>query len=129
MKRWTPRCEAVGVDVDGARRRELAEIAQELAEIARSGEVLPGSIGERRTRCGRANCACHGEPPRLHGPYYQWTRKVAAKTVGRWLSFEQAARYRHQVQNAHRLRELLARLEAIGLEAFEAEAGAHREGR
>jgi hypothetical protein len=35
-------------------------------EIARSGRVLPGSISERRTRCGRANCACHGDLPRLH---------------------------------------------------------------
>jgi hypothetical protein len=21
------------------------------------------------------NCACHADPPRLHGPYRQWTRK------------------------------------------------------
>ena len=26
-------------------------------------------------------CRCKGDPPRLHGPYYLWTRKVAAKTV------------------------------------------------
>jgi hypothetical protein len=28
--------------------------------------VLPGSITERRTRCGRRNCGCHADPPRLH---------------------------------------------------------------
>ena len=110
-----PPCEAVAMD------GELAEIAKELALIARSGKVLPGSIGERRTRCGRPNCACHGEPPRLHGPYYQWTRKVAAKTVGRWLSSEEAERYRPFVENDHRIRELLGRLEAIGLARFQSE--------
>lgn len=73
-----PPCEAVETDSEIA---ELVEIANELSAIARSGKVLPGSIGERRTRCGRPNCACHAEPPRLHGPHYQWTRKAAQKTV------------------------------------------------
>ena len=40
--------------------------------------VLPGSITQRRTRCGRDGCACRADPPRPHGPYWQWTRKVAA---------------------------------------------------
>ncbi len=121
-----PPCEAVEVDPDATRRAELAEIARELAAIARSGEVLPGSIGERRTRCGRPNCACHKDPPRLHGPYYQWTRKVAAKTVGRWLSAEQAREYRPYVDNDRRMRELLGRLEAIGLAVLEADPRTRR---
>jgi len=61
------------------------------------------------------------DPPQLHGPYYQWTRKVAAKTVGRWLSPEQAADYQVFIDNHRRLRELFARLEAIGLETLEAD--------
>lgn len=117
-----PPCEAVEMD------SELAAIANELARLARSGEVLPGSIGERHTRCGRPSCACHAEPPRLHGPYYQWTRKVAAKTVGRWLSPEQAEHYRPFVENAHRMRELLGRLETLGLARFEAETAASKVG-
>ena len=121
-----PPCEAVEVDPDATRRAELAEIANELAVIARSGKVLPGSIGERRTRCGRPNCACHKDPPRLHGPYYQWTRKVAAKTVGRWLSAEQAGEYQPYVDNDRRMRELLGRLEAIGLAALEADPRTRR---
>ena len=121
-----PPCEAVEVDPHATRRAELAEIARELAAIARSGEVLPGSIGERRTRCGRPNCACHKDPPRLHGPYYQWTRKVAAKTVGRWLSAEQAGEYRPYVDNDRRMRELLGRLEAIGLAVLEADPRTRR---
>ncbi|MHB1709909.1 MAG: DUF6788 family protein [Acidimicrobiales bacterium] len=102
-------------------RAETRDIASELAAIARSGKVLPGSIAERRTRCGRSNCACHGEPPRRHGPYWQWTRKVASKTVGRWLSAEQAEEYTVWLDNDRRLRELLTRLETLGIAAMEAD--------
>lgn len=109
------RCHTETVHLDRNQRAEAREIASELAAIARSGRVLPGSIAERRTRCGRANCACHADPPRLHGPYWHWTRKVAAKTVGRWLSRDQADDYQAWVDNHRRIRELLARLEAIGV--------------
>ena len=102
-------------------RAELRRIAEELAALAGTGEVLPGSIAERLTRCGRANCACHGEPPRRHGPYWHWTRKAANKTVGRWMNAEQAADYRSWVDNAHRIRELVTRLEAIGLASVAAD--------
>jgi hypothetical protein len=103
-------------------RAEARAIATELGAIARTGMVLPGSILERRTRCGHANCACHGDPPRRHGPYWQWTRKVAAKTVGRWLNAEQAGGYQAWIDNDRRLRELLSRLEALGVAALEADS-------
>ncbi|GEM_PF-4295668 len=63
----------------------------------------------------------HGRPAQPHGPYFQWTRKVEKKTVGRWLSAEQAADYRVFIENDRRLHELLARLEAIGIAALEAD--------
>ncbi|MGO9584160.1 MAG: DUF6788 family protein [Acidimicrobiales bacterium] len=50
-----------------------------IGEITRTGRVLPGSISGRRTRRGRANCACHGDLPGLHEPYRHWTRKVTRK--------------------------------------------------
>ena len=115
------RWEAQSVRLEAGHRAEARQIAAELAAIARSGLVLPGSIAERRTRCGHANCACHTEPPRRHGPYFQWTRKVANKTVGRWLSPEQRHDYQIWVDNDRRARELLGRLEALGVEAMEAD--------
>lgn len=109
-----------------AQKHEAATIADELAAIARSGEVLPGSIVTRRTHCGRSGCRCMADPPQPHGPYFQWTRKVAQKTVGRWLSAEQAADYRVFIDNDRRLRELLARLEVIGLAALDADPRTRR---
>ena len=116
-----PRSNDQGVQLTRAQRQELGHIAEELAALVRSGPALPGTIAERLTRCGRANCACHGEPPRRHGPYFHWTRKVANKTVGRWLSPEQAEDFQRLIDNDRRLRELLGRLESIGLETVEAD--------
>jgi hypothetical protein len=102
-------------------RAEARRIATELARIARSAEVLPGSLAERHTSCGRAGCACQADPPRRHGPYWHWTRKVANKTVGKYLSKDQAEEYRRWIDNDRRLRELIARLEAIGIARLEAD--------
>ena len=112
-------CHPETVRVAPSHQAEASQIAAELAAIARTGMVLPGSITQRRTRCGRRNCGCHADPPRLHGPYWQWTRKVAARTVCRWLSAEQHRDYQAWIDNDRRLRELLARLEALGAAAFE----------
>jgi hypothetical protein len=49
------------------------------ASIAAIDAVLPGSIVIRQMRCDKAACRCKADPPRLHGPYIQWTRKVAGK--------------------------------------------------
>jgi hypothetical protein len=116
-----PLCDTDEVAIDDAHLAEARQIAEELAAIAGSGRILPGSIAERHTRCGRANCACHADPPRRHGPYYHWTRKVAAKTVGRWLSAEQRDDYEVWVRNDRRARELLHRLEELGIAALEAD--------
>lgn len=102
-------------------QEEARGIAKELAAIARSAKVLPGSLTSRRTRCGREGCKCMAVPPQPHGPYWQWTRKVAARTVCRWLADDQAADYGPWVANDRRLRDLVARLEAIGVAAVEAD--------
>jgi hypothetical protein len=44
-------------------------------------------------------CRCHADPSQPHGPYYQWTAKVAGKTVTRWLSEHQASRYEQWIGN------------------------------
>ena len=114
-------CHPETVHVAASHQDQARQIAAELAAIAASGMVLPGSITERRTRCGHPRCACHADPPARHGPYWQWTRKIAAKTAGRWLSPAQHHDYQAWVDNDRRLRELLARLEALGTAAFEAD--------
>jgi hypothetical protein len=116
----------VTVVLTSDQRDELRLIAKELASIARSGEVLAGSITERRTHCGRPGCKCMADPPESHGPYYQWTRKIENKTVGRWLSPEQGRAYKRWIDNQRRIKELLGRLEAIGESMLVSDPKGHR---
>ena len=97
------------------RRREIT------AEMAAIGFCLPGSLVEQRRTCSTAGCHCHGEPPVLHGPYRLWTRKVAGKTVTRILTEQQYERYRPWIDNARRLRELIAELEQISVATMAAD--------
>jgi len=94
-----------------------------LAQLASSGFALPGTFLERWICCKKPGCRCCADPPQLHGPYYQWTRKVDGKTVTRLLSEEQMERYREWFDNAKRDRALLGELEALSLAIAESAEG------
>ena len=86
------------------------------AQLGSAGFALPGTILVRRTSCKKPGCRCGADPPQLHGPYYQWTRKVNGKTVTRLLTEEQMERYRAWFDNAKQIRGLAAELEALSLD-------------
>jgi hypothetical protein len=111
-------CDNDGVSPTPAQRAQVRRIARELAAL---GFALPGTLADRMTRCGRANCRCHADPPRLHGPYHQWTRKKNGKTATRILTDDQLADYRPWFDTHRRLRELIAELEALSLAIAEAD--------
>jgi len=107
-------------------RPEPAEDADQhriAAALADIGYCLPGSVTERQLRCGKPGCACKADPPALHGPYRQWSRKIGGKTVSRWLSGDQVERYEDWFSNAKRARELLTELEALSLRIAERTEG------
>jgi hypothetical protein len=83
--------------------------------------VLPGSLTERRLACTHAGCHCHDEPPKLHGPYFQWSHKVAAKTVSKTLSAEQVEEYRPWIDNEKRPRALVRELETLALSVLDSD--------
>ena len=96
------------------------------AELAALGLALPGTLIQRHVRCGWASCRCHADPPQLHGPYWQWTRKAGGKTVTRLVPDDQVEDYRQWLDNHRRLRALVAQLEDLTLAI--ADAGAGRQG-
>lgn len=85
--------------------------------------ALPGSIVVRHMPCGKTGCACKADPPILHGPYIQWTRTVNGKTVTKFLSDDQLARYQPWFDNTRRLRELIAMLQTASVHAVEISEG------
>ena len=101
----------------GARRQaKQRRIAAQLGEI---GFALPGSLTVKAYRCGKQNCRCHADPPRLHGPYAFWTRKVNNKTVTRMLNEEELADYQSMFDNARKIRDLVSQLHELSLELVE----------
>jgi uncharacterized protein DUF6788 len=113
------RCDNESVSPTPAQQARASAIAAEIAALAAAGFALPGTLADRMTRCGRPNCRCHADPPRLHGPYHQWTRKKDGKTATRILTDDQLADYQPWFDNHRRLRELIADLEALSLEIAE----------
>lgn len=94
--------------------RRYRDLANQLGAI---GFIASGSVAQRYNRCGTASCACHADPPRLHGPYWQWTAKVNGKTVNKRLSEREARLYLEWIANDRTARSLLAQMRAVAAEA------------
>jgi uncharacterized protein YjiS (DUF1127 family) len=117
-----PGCDNDSVSPTPAQQAQARRIAAEItARLAGLAFALPGTVADRMTRCGHPNCRCHADPPQLHGPYHQWTRKKNARTATRILSDEQLADYGPWFDNHKRLRELVAELEELSLAITEAD--------
>jgi hypothetical protein len=122
-------CDNQNVPSTPAQQARAAAIADQIADLARTGFALPGTLADRMTRCGHPACRCHADPPRLHGPYHQWTRKENGKTSTRILSDDQLADYGPWFDNHRRLRELITELEALSLDIAEADPRWKRQAR
>jgi len=123
MRRITDfRCDNDNVSPSRAQRARARRIAAEItARLADVTFALPGTLADRMTRCGHPGCRCHADPPRLHGPYHQWTRKKNGKTATRILTDDQLADYQPWFDNHRRLRELVTELEELSLAIAEAD--------
>lgn len=113
-------------DPTAAERRAHARL---LTRLARLGFVLPGSLVERRMRCGTPGCRCHDDPPALHGPYQQWTRTENGKTVTRLLSGEALDRYRPWLDDERELQHTIAQLHELSITVVERDQRARRNSR
>jgi hypothetical protein len=79
------------------RQREYALLRRRLSQM---GYISQGSVQDRTARKGG-------------GAGYQWTRKVAQKTVSVSLSLEQFAQMKKAVNNYRRLRRQLKQMEML----------------
>jgi len=93
-------------------------------EILTLGYVRPGSLVRRLMPCGNPACRCMRQPPRLHGPYSQWTYKVAGKTRTVRLSAEQAQLCQEWIRNHRRLKRLVRQMERLSLKETDRALGA-----
>ena len=97
---------------------KLAQFRQQYegakVQLQALGYVVPGTVQKRQYSCGKATCRCVTEGI-LHGPYYQWTRKISGKTVNINLDDEAAKMVQEWIHNNRKLRKLCRRLEKTSL--------------
>ena len=82
-------------------------------ELQRLDYFLKGTVLKRMMKCGQAQCACHHDPAKRHGPYFEWTYKAQGKTVNVRLSPQAAPLYQAATKQHRKLKIILARLERL----------------
>jgi uncharacterized coiled-coil protein SlyX len=95
--------------------KRFRELKTELAQI---GYFSKGTVLTRRMKCGKPQCACHTQPAKRHGPYYEWTYKEQGKTVNVRLSKQAAPIYQRAAQQYRKLKAILNRLEKLSRQAL-----------
>jgi len=88
-------------------------------ELRRLDYILRGSVIRRYMRCGSVACRCHAKEPKLHGPYYDWTRKVRGKTVSTRLTEEQARTVKRWIGNMRRFDRVVSEMEKASARAVD----------
>lgn len=83
------------------------------------GPLRRGSVVKRFVPCGKPGCCCQAMPPQLHGPYYQWTRKIRGKTVTVRLTEQEAQRIREWIDNGRQLDRIVTEMEKLSLRMTE----------
>ena len=89
------------------------------ATLGEIGYFRRGTLLKRFMSCGKPDCVCKASPPRLHGPYYQWTRKVEGKTVTVHFKREQADLVEEWIATGRRLDRIIAEMEKLSFQATE----------
>jgi hypothetical protein len=112
-----------------------ARVTQLAAAFSHPEPIRRGSLYERRMKCGQAACACQHDAQAAHGPYFTLTQKVEGKTRSRYISPEQVAVVRGQIEAGQKFRERVEsyweacerwadeQLEAVPASAEQAEKG------
>jgi hypothetical protein len=95
----------------------FAEIKQELQKL---DYFCKGTVMARSMKCGQTGCACHTDPAKRHGPYWEWTYKAQARTVNVRLSPASGPIYKTASQQHRKLKSLLQRLEKLSRAALAA---------
>lgn len=108
--------------------RKLTRLAPRLASAQRFRQAqqelqqldyfFKGTVLKRMMKCGQPQCACHRDPSKRHGPYFEWTYKANGKTVNVRLSPQAAPLYQAATKQHRKLKAILARMERLSRTAL-----------
>ncbi len=99
----------------------LSEFAHDFARLKRDLEQVSyfckGTVLKRMMKCGQQRCACHQDPAKRHGPYFEWTYKEMGKTVNRRLRPEEVSVVEAAIQQYRKVQSILERMEQVSRNA------------
>ncbi len=72
--------------------------------------LLPGSVSTAQSTCGKPNCACKKDPPKLHGAYYRWTGIISGKRTTKTISQQEAAECQKRIRRYRALQKKVGQL-------------------
>src|SRR5437867_3333602 len=76
--------------------------------LASVGDLRPGSLVQRRHKCGKPTCHCARKDSAGHGPSWALTRAVNGKTVTKGIPMGSAVQQtREQIEEHRRFRALV----------------------
>lgn len=93
-----------------------AQIEKLKQAIIGLGDLRPGKLSQQYNVCGKADCRCKADPPQKHGPYHQLSFTRSGKSSTQFVRKEDLAVVRQQLRNYQRLRKLVDRWIALGME-------------
>src|ERR1017187_8168726 len=99
-------------------RAQAQRFRQTRRELLPLEYFLKGTVLKRMMKCGRPQCACHHDPSKRHGPYFEWTYQANGKTVNVKLTAEAAPLYKAATKQQRKLKAILARLERLSRTAL-----------
>src|SRR6266849_1316590 len=94
------------------------QFRQAQQELLRLDYFFKGTVLKRMMKCGQSQCACHRDPAKRHGPYFEWTYKANGKTVNVKLSPQAAPLYQAATKQHRKLKAILARMERVSRTAL-----------
>jgi hypothetical protein len=94
--------------------QSFAALKQDLGKVS---YFCKGTVLRRMMKCGQQRCACHQDPAKRHGPYFEWTYKEKGKTINRRLRPQEAALYKTASQQYRKLQSVLNRMEKLSRNA------------
>jgi hypothetical protein len=99
-------------------RRDAQRFESLKREIVQLDYFCKGTVLKRMMKCGNPQCACHRDPAKRHGPYFECTFKVQNKTVNLKLYPAVTPLYRAAIQQHRKLKMLLGRRERLSRTAL-----------
>lgn len=86
--------------------RQIEKVKRDLAKL---GDLRPGSLSTQYNVCGSPGCRCKASPPEKHGPYYQVSYTRKGKSSSKFVKKKDLPAIRKQLKNYERMKLLFDR--------------------